>query len=98
MAEVADDVFDHDDGAVDHHAEVERAEREQVGGDVAEIEADGGEEQSERDGEGDDEGAAQVAEEEEQDDATRMMPSVRLCRTVWVVSASSCCGRGRERS
>ena len=68
VAEVADDVFDHDDRAVDDHAEVERAEREQVGGNVAQVEADGGEEQRERHGERDDERAAHVAEEEEQDD------------------------------
>ena len=68
VAEVADDVFDHDDGSVDDHAEVKGAEREEVGRDVAEVEADGGEEQRERDGDGDDERAAQVAKEEEEDD------------------------------
>jgi hypothetical protein len=65
LAEMADDVLDHDDGAVDHHAEVERAQREQVGGDAAQVEADGGEEQGERHGERDNDSAAHVAEEEE---------------------------------
>ncbi len=68
VGEVADDVFDHDDRAVDDHAEVECAEREQVGGDVRLVEADGGEDQRERNGEGDDDGAAGIAEEQEQDD------------------------------
>ena len=45
-----------------------RAEREQVGGDVAEVEADGGEKQRERDGEGDDDRATDVPKEEEKDD------------------------------
>ncbi len=68
MAEMANDVLDHDDRAVDDHAEVQRAEGEQVGGDVAEVEADGGEHQREGDRDGDDQGAAQVPEEDEEDD------------------------------
>ena len=35
---VADDVLDHDDGAIDHHAEIEGAEREQVGGNSLQVE------------------------------------------------------------
>ena len=68
VAEMANDVFHHDDGAVDHHAEVESAEREQVCGNVREIEADCGEEQRKRNGERDDDRAACVAEEEKEDD------------------------------
>ena len=68
VGEMANDVFDHHDGAVDDHAEVERAKGEQVGGDVAEVETDGGEQQREGNGEGDDDGAADIAEEEEEDD------------------------------
>ncbi len=34
VREMADDVFDHHHGAVDDHAEVERAQREQIGGNV----------------------------------------------------------------
>src|ERR1700734_2098564 len=34
VAEMTDDIFDHHDGTVDHHAKVESAEREQVGGNV----------------------------------------------------------------
>ena len=65
---MANDVFDHDHRAIDDHAEVERAEREQVGGDVAQVEADGGEQQREGNGERDDDGAAHIAEEEKEDD------------------------------
>ena len=64
MREMADDVFDHDHGAIDHHAEVQRAQRKQVGGNVAEVEADGGEQQRKGNGERDDDGAAHIAEEE----------------------------------
>ena len=63
---VAEDVFDHHDRSVDDHAEVERAEREQVGGNVAQVEKDRGEEQREGNGDGDDQRAAHVAEKEEE--------------------------------
>ena len=65
---MADDVFDHDHGTVDDHAEVQRAERKQVGGNVAQVEADGREEQREGDGESNDDCTTHVAEEEEKDD------------------------------
>ena len=68
LSEMADDVLDHHHGAIDHHAEVQRAERKQVGGNVAEVEADGGEQQREGNGERDDDGAAHVAEEEKEND------------------------------
>ena len=68
MAEVADDVLHHHHGAVHDHAEVQRAEREQVCGNIAQIQADCGEEQRKRNGEGDDDRAAHIAEKEEQDD------------------------------
>ena len=63
---VAEDVFDHHHRSVDDHAEVESAEREQVGGDVAQVEQDRGEEQREGNGDGDDQRAAHVAEKEEE--------------------------------
>ena len=68
LAEMADDVLDHHDRAVHHHAEVQRTERKQICRSVAQIQADGGEQQRKRHGEGDDECAAHVAEEEEEDD------------------------------
>jgi len=54
--------------AVDDHAEVQGAEREQVCGYVAEVEADRREHQREGDRDGDDQCAAQVPKEDEQDD------------------------------
>jgi hypothetical protein len=65
LGEMADDVFDHDHRAIDHHAEVQRAERKQVGGNVAQVEADGGEHQREGNGERNDDGAAHIAQETE---------------------------------
>ena len=50
-AELAVDVFDHDDGAVNDDAEeVDGADGEQVGGFAGGVEKDESEEQSERDG------------------------------------------------
>ena len=66
--EMADDVLHHHHGAIDHHAEIQRAQREQIGGNVLQVEADGREQQREGNGERDDERAAHVAEEEKQDD------------------------------
>ncbi len=68
VAEMADDVFDHHDGALDDHAEVERAEREEVRRDVAEVETDRGEQEGEGDRDGDDERAAEVAEKQKEND------------------------------
>src|ERR1700686_4174916 len=50
-AELAVDIFDHDDGAVDDDAEVDGADGEQVGGLAGGVEKDEGEEESERNGE-----------------------------------------------
>src|SRR5580698_9237219 len=65
MGEMADDVFDHDDRAVHYHAEVQCAERQQVGGDFVEIQANGGEQKCKGNGERDDDCAAHVAKEQE---------------------------------
>ena len=66
-AEVADDVFHHDHRAIHDHAEIERAKRKQIRRDVAEIEQDGGEQQGERNGDGDDQRAANVPQENKKD-------------------------------
>src|SRR3974390_1161948 len=68
MTEMSNDVFDHDHGAIDNHPKIQCAEREQVGGDTFELEAVGGEQKRKRDGQGNDGGAANIAEEEEKDD------------------------------
>ncbi len=67
-AQMANDVFHHDDGPVDDHAEIERAEREEIRGDAFQAEAGGGEQEREGNGEGDDDRAARVAEKEEEND------------------------------
>ena len=68
MRQEAHDVLHHDDGALHDHAEIQRAEGKQVGGDVAQIEAKGSEQEGERNGESDDERAAYVAEEDKEND------------------------------
>ena len=71
VAEMADDVLHHHHRAIHDHAEIERAQREQIGGDVTQVEADGGEQQRKRNGERDDERAAHIAEKEKQNDRRR---------------------------
>src|SRR5579862_7900252 len=66
--QMADDVLDHDDRTVDDHAEVKCAEAQKVRGDVAEVKTDGGEEQSKWDREGNDDGAADIAQKNKEDD------------------------------
>ncbi len=96
VAEVADDVLDHDDGAVDDHAEVQCAEGEEVCGNVEKVEADCREEESERNGEGDDDGAASVAEEEKENDDNEDDALGEVCggRCGWC-SGGARCDRGR---
>ena len=61
------DVLDHHHGAFHDHAEVERAQRQQIRRNVPQVEADGGEQQRERNGQRDDQRAADIAQEDEQD-------------------------------
>jgi hypothetical protein len=65
---MADHVLDHHHRAVDQHAEVQRAQRKQVGGNVAQVEADGGEHQREGNGERNNDGAAHIAQKQKQND------------------------------
>src|SRR5215467_2965926 len=67
LAEVPDDVFHHDHRSVHDHAEIQRSEREQVRGNVPQIETDRGEKQREWNGQGHDERAPGVPEEDEED-------------------------------
>ncbi len=53
-AQVADNVFHHHHSSVHHHAKIQRAEGKQIRGNFAEVQADGGEQQGEWNGEGDD--------------------------------------------
>ncbi len=63
-----EDVLDHDHGRVDEDAEVDGADRQQVGGDMLQVETDEGEHQRQRDGRGDDQSGAEIVEEEDEDD------------------------------
>ena len=69
--QVPDNVFDHDNGAVHHHSEIQCAEGEKVGGNFAQIEPDRSEHQGKRDRQGHDHGGANVAEEQQQDDGNQ---------------------------
>ena len=65
---MADDVFDHDDGAFDDHSEIQSSKRKQIGGNMAQVETNRSEEEGKGDGGGNNEGAADVAEKQEEDD------------------------------
>ena len=65
---MAHDVLDHHHRAIHHHAEIQRAQRQQIGRNLPEIEADRSEQQRKRNGQRHDQGAAHVAQEQEQDD------------------------------
>jgi hypothetical protein len=66
--EVAEDILDHDHRGIDDDAEVDRAERQQVGVLALQHQDDDGEEQRERNVDADDDGAAQIAEEDPLDE------------------------------
>ena len=65
--QLAEDVLDHDDRAVDDHAEIDRADRQQVGRDVRPVQTDEREEQRERNGDGDDQRRADAEEQQSED-------------------------------
>src|SRR5579863_686934 len=68
LAQVVNDVFHHHHRAFHYHSEVQRAERKQIGRNIVQLQADGREQQRERDGQRNDERAAHVAEKNEQDE------------------------------
>src|SRR5580700_9044794 len=61
--EIAVDVLHHDHGGIDDDAEIDRAEREQIGILAAQHQDYDGEEQRERNVGADDDGAAEIAQE-----------------------------------
>ena len=65
---MAHDVFHHDYSAIHHHAEIERAQRQKVGGNALYVEAGGGKEKRKRNREGDDDRAAHVAQKDKQNE------------------------------
>src|ERR1700676_980182 len=67
-AELAVNVLDHDDGAVNDDAEVDGADGEKVGGFTGGVKKDEGEEQGERDGKSGDDGGADADQEKDEHD------------------------------
>src|SRR5580658_8702573 len=67
-AELAVDILDHDDGAVDDDAEIDGPDGEQVGGFASGVEKDKGEEESERDGERGNYGSTDTDEKKDEHD------------------------------
>ena len=65
---MTDDVFDDHYSSVNDHSEIQRTQREQVRGNLVEVEANGSEEQREGDGQSDDDRTTDIAQEEEEDD------------------------------
>src|SRR6266852_5388470 len=63
LRQPAEDRFHHNHGGVHDQPEIDRADREQIGGFPAQYQNDNGEKQRERDGGADDERAAQIAKE-----------------------------------
>jgi hypothetical protein len=64
MRQVAENVFHHDDGAIDDDAQIDGADRQQIGGIAAQDRNDDGKQQCNRDGRGYDQRAAQIAEKD----------------------------------
>ncbi len=85
FGEAAQDVLHHDHAAIDDHAEIERPQREQIRGYVAQVQQNRGKEQRERNGQGHNQGGTDVSQKEEQDQDHQKMPSLRLRSTVCVV-------------
>ena len=63
LSEPAEDRLHHDHGGIDDQAEIDRADRQQIGGFAAQDENDDGEKQRERNRRADDQRASEIAEE-----------------------------------
>ncbi len=68
MAHVAENVLHHDDGAVHHHAEIQRAKGQQVCGNALQLETRRRKQQRKRDRQGDDECSTNIPEKQKQND------------------------------
>ena len=97
LGELAVDVFDHDDRAVDDDAEVDSADGEQVGGFAGSVKKDEGEEKSERNGQCGDDGSAEADEEKDQHKENEHHAAERDCvrRCRWSRERDRC-GRSRD--
>ena len=87
LGQMTEDVLDHDDRGIHDQAEIDGADRQQIGRLAPQHHEADGEGQRERDRHADDHGAAQIAEERplQQEDQQRCPPSM-LCSTVCVVT------------
>src|ERR1039457_343539 len=63
---MADDVFHHHNSSIHNHSEIQSSQRYEVRRDFLELQADGGEQQSKRDGDGNDEGGAHISQKQHQ--------------------------------
>src|ERR1019366_8400579 len=66
--QMADDVLNHYHSAVHHHAEIQCSQRQQIGGNMLEVQTDRRKQQRKRDGCGNDQRSPDIPEEEKQDD------------------------------
>ena len=78
-------VFDHHHRAIHNHAEIECSKREQVRGNMTQVQQNCGKEQSERNRDGHNQSAADIAQEQKRISVTSRTPSVKLRSTVRVV-------------
>src|SRR6266851_2623595 len=67
FAKLAINVFHHDDGAVNDDAEVDSADREKIGSFAGKVKKNKSKQQSERDGEGGDDGSTHANQKKDQD-------------------------------
>ena len=78
MAQMPNDVLDHDHRAIHDHSEIQRAQGEKVCGNLCQIQPNGGEQQSKRNREGDDECGANVAKKKQKDDRYQNHPFAQV--------------------
>ena len=78
--DLAEDVLHHDHRAIDQDAEIHRADGQQIGRGVLQIETDEREQQRQRDGGGDDQSGAKIVKEkyEDHDDQQHAAQQVSL--------------------
>jgi len=85
MRQMPEDILHHDDGGVDDDAEVDGADRQQIGGFAAQDRDEHGQQQRHRNRRRDDQGAAQVARNSHWIRKISAMPNSMLCSTVLTV-------------
>ena len=74
MGQMPKDIFHHDYGAIDDHAEVQSAQGEQVRGNLVEIQANRREQKRKWNRQSHNEGGARVTQEKKEDDGNKKYP------------------------